>query len=61
MIPVNPICDGCKHFKWDDPTKYNCKAYPEGIPEEIINSEHEHTEPFKGDNGIQFEPINPPR
>ena len=35
-----------------------CKAFPKGIPEEIfILGESDHTEPFKGDNGIQFEPI----
>jgi len=54
---TNPICSECKHFKWDDPTMYNCQAYPKGIPEEIINSEHDHRKPFKGDGGILFEPV----
>ena len=28
-----------------------------GIPEMIIVGEHDHKKPFKGDNGIQFEPV----
>ena len=34
-----------------------CEAYPKKIPPEIITGEHDHTKPFPGDNGIQFEPI----
>ena len=34
-----------------------CKAFPDGIPEKILTGEHDHTKPFKGDNGIRFEPI----
>ena len=48
-------CISCKHLM--DGIK--CKAFPKGIPEEIfILGESDHTEPFKGDNGIQFEPID---
>ena len=57
MIPSQPICTMCKHFNKDSIIGLICKAYPEGIPEEIINGEHDHTKPFEGDNGIQFEPI----
>lgn len=32
-----------------------CKAFPEGIPPEIAQGDEPHTEPFPGDNGIQFE------
>jgi hypothetical protein len=34
-----------------------CDAYEERIPVEIITGEHDHTEPFPGDNGIRFEAI----
>lgn len=46
-------CIECNHFRG----ALKCDAYPDGIPYEILVGEHDHTEPFKGDNGIQFEPI----
>ena len=49
-MEINPICLECKHYK----SEWKCKAF-EKIPEEIINGNNPHTEPFKGDNGIQFE------
>ena len=33
----------------------NCKAYPVGIPKDIYYDDFEHTKPYPGDNGIQFE------
>tara|TARA_R100000049_G_C1921140_1_gene66390 strand:- start:28 stop:186 length:159 start_codon:yes stop_codon:yes gene_type:complete len=36
---------------------WKCDAFPKGIPEEIGSGEHDHTKPFKGDNGIRFEHI----
>jgi hypothetical protein len=33
-----------------------CKAFPERIPDEIAYGDNLHLEPFKGDNGIQYEP-----
>jgi hypothetical protein len=32
-----------------------CKAFPEGIPDEILINGNKHNKPFKGDKGIQFE------
>ena len=46
-------CILCEHYIND----YTCDAFPEGIPEAIRLDEHDHREPFKGDNGIRFEPI----
>lgn len=46
-------CLECKHYEG----MHVCKAYPEKIPMEIFTGQHDHTEPYEGDNGIQFEPI----
>ncbi len=44
-------CLTCKHYRglWE------CEAFPDGIPEVISSGDHDHREPFKGDNGIRWE------
>ena len=56
MIGKSPQCILCANYRSD---KYGlvCEAYPNGIPNAIINGEHDHTKPYPGDNGIRFEPI----
>jgi len=52
---TSPIgfCVICKHR-----TDGNlCVAFPDGIPFDILNGENNHKTKYKGDNGIQFEPI----
>lgn len=50
-------CFDCKHFKVDQVTRtYVCKAFPDGIPADIKFNQVDHTKPYKGDNGIRFEP-----
>lgn len=31
-----------------------CKAFPDGIPEDILANESDHRHPHPGDNGIMF-------
>jgi len=52
MINI-PQCFECKNYT----DNLECKAYPNGIPEKILLGEVDHTKPYKGDNGIQFEAI----
>jgi|21_taG_2_1085346.scaffolds.fasta_scaffold00163_48 hypothetical protein len=56
-ISSSPICLECKHFDELSDFGFKCKAFKDQIPVEIIDSIHDHKKPFKGDNGIQFEPI----
>ena len=47
-----PKCMLCKHFIVDkDPTKYNCKAFPNDIPDDVIWEDEEK----ECNNGIKFE------
>ncbi len=56
MIGPAPACLKCKHF-FDEKGPLKCKAFPDGIPDEIAVGGNGHTKPFKGDHGIQFEHI----
>ena len=58
MIGETPICIDCKHFlnNKKDEWGLRCKAFPDGIPDEIIFGDFDHHKPHKDDNSIQFEP-----
>lgn len=44
------ICHACRHRR----SVWACDAFPDGIPTIILIGDFDHTEPFPGDNGIQF-------
>lgn len=47
-----PACHNCKNYIDD----LFCAAFPEGIPEEILIGENDHTKPLKDqENDIVFE------
>lgn len=54
--PTQPLCWTCKHLNENAPGM-TCAAFPDGIPEPIILSDADHKKPYKGDNGIQYEPL----
>lgn len=45
----------CRTCKWWNGGRV-CRAFPDGMPEEIWTGKVEHREPYPGDNGIQYEP-----
>ena len=53
-----PLCNTCKHFINNTLT---CKAFPERIPNDILDGKANHKKPFEGDHGIQYEPIAEPK
>jgi hypothetical protein len=58
MTIIAPVCARCRHFDRDRRDADVCEAFPNGIPDEIWKGEDDHSEPFPGDHGIQFEPID---
>ncbi len=52
-------CLSCVNWigKLEGKDKPVCKAFLLGIPEEILIGEVDHTKPYPGDNGIQFEEV----
>lgn len=50
-------CYFCEHYIG----KRKCKAFPDGIPEDISIGGNDHKKPYKGDNGIQFKQAKKPK
>lgn len=50
-----PVCINCKHFNIE---KWDCLAFPDGIPPEIVVFGDKHSEPLLDqENDIVFTPI----
>ena len=50
-----PACFDCAHFFGRVNGKVCCKAFPDGIPKELLVEGVIHNQPYEGDNGIWFE------
>ncbi len=66
MTSVLPLCFRCLMLDRRWPIRrpdgslppYKCIAFPAGIPQEILTNQHDHREPYAGDNDVQFTPLD---
>jgi hypothetical protein len=56
MEGLPPICVDCAHFDENSAHPITCRAFPQGIPDEIFTFGNPHLDPFPGDNDLRFEP-----
>lgn len=54
-----PICMLCKHLRNEVRTRFECDAFPDGIPKVILVGENDHEKPLPDQkNEIVFEPTD---
>jgi hypothetical protein len=56
---ISEVCVWCSRLDRENPSARRCQAFPEGIPLEIWGSENDHTQPYPGDHGLQFQRLTP--
>ena len=56
--PFGKLCAFCRHFVLSlaEDGRPTCRAFPYGIPDQILVGRADHRRPFPGDRGIRYEP-----
>lgn len=52
-VTISEQCATCANWL----NGLTCRAFPSGIPDAILDGEHDHRAPFDGDGGIRYDPI----
>jgi len=52
-ISMSEQCANCQHITYS----VSCKAFPDGIPDDILEGAFDHTQPYDGDRGIRYKPV----
>jgi hypothetical protein len=50
----------CQKCVWRFRGTLTCAAFPDGIPEEVLEGKIDHSKPYKGDHGFQYQPLIDP-
>ncbi len=57
-LTAAPLCHTCVHrrtMRRGHVADWRCTAFPDGIPEAILNGEADHRQPFPNDRGIRYQ------